>query len=348
MARGWVWLQLSLAWLPMWALFAAIIVIVHGNSIESATIGSLRMICPAALLGIVVYKFASRMPWPYPFRISFVAVHALAAVLYAVIWYVLICVIDSLVTRQVVIEAGPGHGIFLLTGAWLYLVVAGVAYANLAAQRSAKIEAQAARMQLDALRSQLHPHFLFNALHTIVQLIPLEPRGAARAAEQLAGILRTTIEQRRDLVPLAEEWTLVERYLAIERIRFGERLRIDTQIPPAALTALLPSFALQTLVENALRHGAAPRSQQTCVAIRAELDSGGLLVRVSDDGVGADLGAVSSAGGTGLRRLRERMRWLYGDGARLELSSAPGSGFVATLHVPEASDDGDEESEWRT
>jgi Histidine kinase len=336
-ARGWLWLQLSVAWLPMWALFAAIIVIVHGSSLGNAAIGSLRMIAPAAVLGFVVYKFASRLPWPHPFRIAFVVAHILAAGLYAISWYVLICVIDSFVFGYIVVDAGPGHGIFMLTGAWLYIVVAGVAYANLAAQRTVRIEAQAARMQLDTLRSQLHPHFLFNALHTIVQLIPTNPRAATHAVEQLAGVLRTTIEEQRDIIPLSEEWLFVERYLAIERIRFGDRLSVHVEIPGAARSALLPSFALQTLVENAVRHAAAPRVETTQVTISALIENLILRLRVIDDGPGADVAQIERGTGTGLRRLRERMHWLYGDNARLNLISGSGDGFTAILIVPQVS-----------
>ena len=260
MSRGWVWLQLAVAWLPMWALFAAAIVLVHGLSLRSAMVASLRMIVPGVLLGIAVYRFASRMRWPHPFQLSFVAMHVLAAGLYGVSWFALISVIESLARGRLAIFPGPGIGLFLLTGIWLYIVVAGVAYANLAAQRTAMIEALAARTQLDTLRSQLHPHFLFNALHTVVQLIPTDPRAATRAAEQLAGALRTTFEEQRDLISLAEECAFVERYLAIESIRFGDRLSVSIEIDDLAREALLPSFALQTLVENSVRHGAAPRT----------------------------------------------------------------------------------------
>jgi two-component system, LytTR family, sensor kinase len=335
MARGWVWLQLSIAWLPMWALFAAIIVIVHGATVGSAAIGSLRMIAPAAVLAFLVYKFASRMPWPHPFRLGFIGVHVLAAILYAITWYVLICAIDSLVLGYLVTEAGAGRGIFILTGIWLYIVVVGVAYANLAAQRTAKIEAQAARMQLDALRSQLHPHFLFNALHAIVQLIPMNPRAATHAAEQLAGALRTTITEQRDMISLAEEWAFVERYLAIERIRFGDRLGVVTEISEIARSALLPSFALQTLVENSVRHAATPRIEATQVTILASVTNGMLTLRVTDDGAGTDPVEIERSAGTGIRRLRERMRWLYGDRAQLNLASSVGRGFTATLIVPQ-------------
>jgi hypothetical protein len=330
MPSGWIWLQLAVAWLPMWALFTAVIVMVHGQSLGSAAVASLRMIAPGALLGIAVYRFASRMPWPHPFQMSFVAMHVLAAGLYGASWFVLISAIDSLLRGQLVI------GLFLLTGIWLYIVVAGVAYANLAAQRTAVIEAHTARMQLDTLRSQLHPHFLFNALHTVVQLIPTDPRAATRAAEQLADVLRTAIEEQRDLVSVAEEWAFVERYLAIERIRFGDRLTANVEIEELAREAMLPSFSLQTLVENAVRHGAAPRIEATHLHVSATLVDRALSIRVADNGVGGDIAQVERSTGTGLRRLRERMRWLYGDRARLDLSSARTGGFIATLVVPQA------------
>jgi hypothetical protein len=335
MPRAWMWGQLLIAWLPMWAMFTAMIVIMHGNDVTDAAIGSGRMILPGAILGIAVYKFAARVAWPHPFRFAFIVTHALAAAVFAAAWYAIICVIDALVLGHFSWRVGPGFAPFLITGIWLYVVVASSAYATLAGQRAAKLEAHAARMQLDTLRNQLHPHFLFNALHTVVQLIPLDPKAAVGAAEQLAGALRTAIEERRDLITLSEEWAFVQRYLAIERIRFGERLHIDMVIDEQALGASLPSFALQTLVENALRHGAAPRVEATRVTISATLAAGTLTLKVADDGAGADQQTLETGTGTGLRRLRERLRWLYGDGARLECTSQPGAGFVANLAVPQ-------------
>jgi len=337
--RAWVWLQLAGAWLPMWAFFSAVIVIVHGSSVHSAMVAALRMVLPGALLGVVVYRLAARTPWPHPFRFGFVALHVGASLAYAGIWYLLVSAIDSVLAGQLRPMVGPGFGLFMLTGLCLYAIVAGVAYANLAARRSAELQAQAARAQLDALRAQLHPHFLFNALHTVVQLIPTDPRGAVRAAEQLAAALRTAIEERRDQVTLREEWTFVERYLALEGIRFGTRLRVQAVIAPEAEQMLLPSFALQTLVENAVRHGAAPRVEPTTLSIAARRDGATLLLDVRDDGIGADPAAIEQASGSGLRRLRERLRWLYGDGAELRIAGAPGAGCHATLRVPQHGDD---------
>jgi hypothetical protein len=334
MARGWLWLQLTLAWLPMWALFTALIVIAHGSPIGSAAIASARMIVPGAMLGYFVYKLTLRVPWPHPFRLGFIGVHILAAILYAVIWFLLVSLIDSIVVGRITAMIGPGIGPFLITGVWLYIVVAGVAYTNRAVQRSAQVESHAARMQLAELRAQLHPHFLFNALHTVVQLIPSDPRTAVTAAELLAGILRGVLEEKDDLITFARELAFVEQVLGIERIRFGERLVVRIDASEAVSELLVPSFSLQTLVENAVRHGAAPRVETTHVSIAARIDNDTLVLTVADDGAGANASAIEQSNGTGLRRLRERLRWLYGDRARLDIDSNLSQGFSATLRLP--------------
>jgi signal transduction histidine kinase len=326
--------QLVVAWLPMWALFTTMIVIMHGSSVADAAIGSGRMIAPGAALGIFVYKFATRTQWPHPFRIGFIGLHALAAAVFASVWYAAICTIDAIVTGRFSLSVGPGYSPFLITGVWLYVVVASSAYATIQAQRAAKLEAHAAQMQLHTLRAQLHPHFLFNALHTVVQLIPLDARAAVAAAEQLAAALRTAIEEKRDRISLAEEWAFVQRYLAIERIRFGERLRVVDDLAIATHALSIPSFALQTLVENAVRHAAAPRIDLTTIRIAASLRGAMLELTVSDDGAGVDVRTIENGAGTGLRRLRERLYWLYGERARLDLVSAVGEGFSAVLTIP--------------
>jgi LytS/YehU family sensor histidine kinase len=126
----------------------------------------------------------------------------------------------------------------------------------------------------------------------------------------------------------------VRDYLAIERIRFGDRLRTSDALDPAALACRLPAFALQTLVENAVRHAAAPRVEPTTLAIVARIEDGALVVSVSDDGPGADLASIVRSTGTGLRRLREQLKWLHGGAAALALTSEPGAGFNARLSVP--------------
>ena len=333
MGRAWIWTQWLIGWLPVAALFAVLMMTVHGAGFASALHYSLRLMATAAVLGLVVHRVTARLPWPHPMQLSFIAWHALGAALYAAAWVAANSVVESLVVGRVVLVMGPGIAAYLVTGVWFYVMIAGVAYAQRAAARNAQLEALQARSQLAALRAQLHPHFLFNALHTVVQLIPLDPERATRAAEQLAALLRASFDNPREQVTLREEWAVVQLYLDIEAIRFAERLQIDAEFQPGALDELVPSFALQTLVENAVRHGAAPRVEATTIQVRARKEAGPLLVVVEDDGMGAEPAALE-AGGTGLRRLRERLGWLHGGGASLTLKTAPGRGLRAELRLP--------------
>ncbi|MDB4917671.1 MAG: hypothetical protein JWM95_5315, partial [Gemmatimonadetes bacterium] len=258
MSRRSIWVQVLTGWVPVWGLFAALLVGVHGTSWHSATLLGLRMVVSAGVLSLAVRKFTQRLPWPRHVRPSFVAAHAAMAIVYSLTWHALNSAIESIVRGRLVVVLGPGIMAYLSAGIWLYVMIAGICYATTATERAAQAEGNAAKSQLAALRSHLHPHFLFNAMHTVVQLIPLDPARAALAAEQLAGLLRRAIEEDRDLVPVSEEWSFVKRYLALERIRFGDRLRVHVDIDARVNESLIPLFALQTLVENAVRHGAAP------------------------------------------------------------------------------------------
>ena len=332
-SRAWIWVQLAIGWLPVWALLTVLMTAVHGGSLAAAAPGALRLVVGAAVLGVLVHRFVASHPWPHPLRPIFVAQHLAAMTLYALGCMVSYSVIESLLRREPVIVVGPGFMAFFVTGAWFYLMVAAVAYANQAASRASRLMALEARGQLAVLRGQVHPHFLFNALHTVVQLIPVDPRGASRAAELLADVLRTSLAEPRDSVTLAQEWEFVRRYLEIERIRFGERLLVNDDLDPAALSCRLPAFALQTLVENAVRHVAGPRVEPTTLTIAARVEDDVLVVVVADDGPGADLAAIAQSSGTGLRRLREQLKWLHGSAAALVLASQPGAGLTARLSI---------------
>jgi sensor histidine kinase YesM len=226
----------------------------------------------------------------------------------------------------------------LVLGAWLYVMIAGTMYAARATERVTRAEAVAVRAQLAALRSQLNPHFLFNALHTVVHLIPERPGDASRAAEQVAGLLRTSIEEGRDLVSVEEELAFVQRYVDIERLRFGDRLVVQIEADAEAREQEVPAFAIQTLVENAVRHGASPNVAATTIRVTTVVGAGMLTIAVSDTGAGADRSAGLEQRGTGLRHLRERLAVLYGPRASLHLDSSPGAGFTARLTLPGSDD----------
>jgi len=331
-------IPLVAAWAALWGLFTMLMVTTHGTPVASAAVTSFQMMVAASIAAVPAYRFTQWRPLPHPFRVTFIFEQLAAAAVFSVSWFLLISGLQSLVLGHRVLVLGPGLAPFLATGMWLYFAVAGVAYSLHAQRRAAELQANAARTQLAALRAQLHPHFLFNALHTVVQLVPTDPKAAQHAAEQLAEALRTTLDEQRDTLPLADEWAFVERYLALETIRFGDRLVLQVDIEPDAREAMLPSFALQTLVENAVRHGAGPRPEATRVGIRAWREGRNLKVTVVDDGGGASIESLRAARTGGIDRLRERMRTLYGDSARLELGNLPGSGFTAALTIAQDDD----------
>lgn len=338
--RRLVWLQLLFGWLPIWALFATLIFTSHPDvEPPAAALISLRMIVAAALLGLVVERLMQRVPWPREFQFRFIAIHIAGAAAYSMAWVLLNSAIESAIRGRAVLVVGVGVPSFLAVGVWLYITVAGVVYATQATERAARAEAHAARAQLAALRGQLNPHFLFNALHTVVQLIPRSPQQASQSAEQLAGLLRTTIEEDRDLIPVHEELAFIQRYLELERVRFGNRLRVSFDIADTAREALIPSFALQTLVENAVRHGVEPKIDPTDLFITGSVDGGTLHVAVRDTGSGATAQGVQGSVGTGLRRLRERLAALHGSQARLDVAAEAAGGFSASLAIPQSGDE---------
>lgn len=292
-------------------------------------------VAAGAVVAYLVYRFVRRVPWPRPFRLRFALLNLGAAFATGLLWFGLSVVIESLlVGRPLEVRSANGEATFLFLGTFLYAVVAGVAYSLEAAARVARAEAVAARTQLAVLRAQLHPHFLFNALHAVVQLIPVDPARAAEAAELVASLLRTTIEEDRNEVSLGEEWDFVSRYLEVEHIRFGDRLRVRTEVVPDLLDERIPSFALQTLVENAVRHGAAHRVAPTEIVVSAERTGRDLTLSVWNTGDRLPPGPMQHGVGTGLSRLRERLVFLYGDAARLTCGAREDGGFEAVLVVP--------------
>jgi len=190
--------------------------------------------------------------------------------------------------------------------------------------------------QLAALRAQVNPHFLFNSLNSIAQLIVTEPRKAEACVERLAEIYRYLLHRTNaDFVPLAEELSVAESYLEIERARFGDALRVEEHIDARARDLLLPSLILQPLVENAVKHGISPKVGGGRVTIEARILDGDLRLAVRDTGVGlvGDQRAIYEHG-VGLRNVRDRLLRLYGADYAPQVVSQPGAGTTVTLRIP--------------
>jgi two-component system LytT family sensor kinase len=191
-------------------------------------------------------------------------------------------------------------------------------------RRSLGLAASLAKARLEALKMQLQPHFLFNSLNAIAELVHRDPAAAEEMLIALSDLLRLTLSTSGEQeLPLARELELVERYLAIEHVRYGDRLRFERDVAPGTEAALVPTFLLQPLVENAVRHGLEPRGEAGNLRISTRREGEQLRLTVADNGVGLPGGRVPREG-VGLSNTRARLRELYGDAGTFELRSDRG------------------------
>jgi two-component system LytT family sensor kinase len=202
--------------------------------------------------------------------------------------------------------------------------------------QAAQLAARLAEARLGALRMQLHPHFLFNSLNAITVLVrDQRTREATSMLELLSDVLRQVLRtDPSHEVALTEELRFLKQYLAIEQVRFSDRLTVMFAVDADVRDAAVPGFVLQPLVENALRHGLADRSEEGVVEIGARRDGGDLVLWVRDNGVGLPSGDAARGPGLGLANTRERLATLYGVRARLDLAASPGGGTTATIRLP--------------
>ena len=201
--------------------------------------------------------------------------------------------------------------------------------------RLERMERSFSQARLNALRMQLDPHFLFNALNTISAQVEREPRLARAMIEHLGDLLRLSLEAReRQELPLHEEMAFLDHYLAIQKIRFGAALRVETGIAPEVKYALVPCFVVQPLVENAIRHGISRRASGGEVRVTAQQSADRLVIRVSDDGVGLpESWTLETSTGLGLSVTRERIAGLHPDG-RFTVRRRAGGGTEAEIVLP--------------
>jgi len=338
-ATGWAALATVYA-----ALYAA-----TGASFGMAIRGSLALVVPGALLGLISLRLARRWPWTPGARGSFFAklapvVLGLAAASTA--GGIALGALDArIVTGAARWPSVPIMVWQLVLSTVIHLALTGIGYAWQTAEalreakdRAARADVLRARAELELLRSQLHPHFVLNVLHALLGLIRRDPGLAERALERLGELLRfgQWVQQTgSDWVPLAREWDFVRSYLELERLRLGERLRLEIHADGEALQVAVPPFALQPLVENAIVHAVAPRAGGGRVVVSAQRVNGCLRLSVCDDGPGATEAAIAASPRMGLRLLQERLAALYAGRARLAFEAPEGGGFRALLELPD-------------
>jgi len=203
-----------------------------------------------------------------------------------------------------------------------------------------KLEQQQMRLneaRLAALSSQINPHFLFNTLNSVTALIRLDPEQARQVVQRLSKILRRLLRQQENLITLGEELSFIDDYLAIEMVRFGDKLRFVKEIDPATLDLLVPSMLLQPLVENSIRHGLASKVDGGTIRVRSLIAGGRLQILVEDDGVGIPEAKLATLfeHGIGVNNVNERLKVLFGAEYRMWIDSRLGEGTSTGIELPE-------------
>lgn len=294
----------------------------------------------------LIVLLAHRFPLQRPLRVRAVVIHVGAFLLVAstasAVWAAV-----GMWLRPTPRSFGMMWWGWFLTGlpftVLVYAAVVGIAYtvshrARLREQeRHAETMARAlAEAQLATLRMQLRPHFLFNTLNAVMALVrDNDGERAISAVAMLSDLLRSTLRLGAVAeVPLGEEIAFTRRYLAIEQLRFGQRLRVSIDVPADTIDLAVPTFVLQPFVENAVRHGILPRPTGGTVTITARRLDGDVVLTVQDDGVGLPAQTPSAPAGVGVPNARRTLQQLYGTRAELQLAEAPGGGAAVTIRLP--------------
>lgn len=261
------------------------------------------------------------------------------------------CAMAGVVLIAIGLSRPDEYGAFMSGSLWISLLVGTVAslsvtgYETMRGQlevtslalKSKQLDEERARKlaleaQLASLESRVHPHFLFNTLNSISELVHDDPAAAERVIGQLASLLRSSLDSGSlPLVPLEQEFRIVRDYLAIERVRFGERLRYELHLPDGLADVLVPRLALQTIVENSVKHAVSPRREGASIVVRATESGSRIRLDVEDDGPGFDADAVPD--GHGLALVRARLAMTSGGRASLHIESSPGRSCVS-LDLP--------------
>jgi two-component system, LytTR family, sensor kinase len=335
------------AWTPLLVLYAVMIGWSRRMPIDEALTAALRTVIWSAVLGVGVLWLARRWSWPARPTPRFFAVHGGMALLYALLW-------DLLILNDIRGGMGSWTAALIETSPWihwqtfeavlLYAALCGFAWTQQAAERSraqtervAQAEALRARAELDALRGRLDPHFLFNTLHAVTVLIRRDPVAAEQAVERLSALLRYVLDAKqggRDEVSLADELAFTDAYLELESLRLGDRLHIERRFADDVLDHPVPSLVLQPLVENAIKHAIARKASGGTVRLGGYLEAQHLVLTVQDDGPGPAAGDTARGTGVGLDALRQRLAARFGDAATLLVASTQGEGFTVTLRLP--------------
>ncbi len=330
------------------------------SNVWNVLINVICNVAPAFLLGIAVGELCQKFKWSEGKQLWFILLHIAVGISFAFLW----CFF-TLVNLSVWVLLRDGVWAFnwwgnyalqwqFLSGLMAYLTITSSVYVQQAneglrieTQRNADLEmrtirAESARQQaeLNAIRSQLNPHFLFNTLHSLMALVRTDSAAAETAIEQFAQMLRYVLQSQSESnldnsdVLFADEWEFIETYLKLEKLRLGARLKVTSNIEKAAFDCRIPAFLLQPLIENSIKWAISPRIAGGEICVNAQVEDKFLKISVNDNGAGTTPEKLVNAKGFGLRLIREMLAARYGETASLKIETALNQGFTVNLIIP--------------
>jgi len=350
------WILILCAWTIVALLFTVreiVVASVHGGHVNWVIVGVIELVywnVWAACTPLVV-ALAKRFPLTGQRFVSHIAIHTVTSFMMAPLGSVTAYFLSRGLLELLFRMTDPGALRLLstftvsvlsmsFTGILTYWLVVGlyqsVHFYQAAMERqtiAAQLETQLSHAELENLKSQLHPHFLFNSLHTIGVLMQEDVEAASHLLVSLGDLLRMALERRENEITLRSELEFIGKYLEIEQTRFHDRLKVRMDVPPDLLGVYVPSLALQPLVENAIKHGISVDSAAGRLEIAAQRNNGRVSLRVRDDGPGLAPGSRLRFG-VGLTNVQARLKQLYGDESSLELTRGDGRGCEAIITIP--------------
>jgi two-component system LytT family sensor kinase len=349
------WILIPCAWTMVGLLFTVqeiVVAKVHGGHVNWVFV-VIEFVYWYVWAGYtpLVTGLAKRFPLTGPRFGTHIAIHTITALLVAPLASVTEYFLSGGLLRLLFRITDPGAPLLLptftvsvlsmsFTGVLTYWLVVGlyqsIHFYQAAMERqtiAAQLETQLSHAELQNLKSQLHPHFLFNSLHTIGVLMQEDVDAAGHLLVSLGDLLRMALERRENEITLQSELEFVGKYLEIEQTRFHDRLKVHVDVPPELLGVYVPSLALQPLVENAIKHGISVDSAAGRLEISAQRHNGRVRLCVRDDGPGPAPGSRLRLG-VGLTNVQSRLKQIYGDESLLELTGGDGRGCEAIITIP--------------
>lgn len=343
------WLLIAVGWVTYACLLAVATIFIRayaGKPIQAFATSASWLGCAATWFAAtpLLLTLAKRFPLTPDRWLSSLAVHVVSGItisfLLLSVYAVAFCVIldqrflptfGDLIVSTLRLE--------ILTYAFVICLIHGVDYYGKYRERERRalqLETKLAQAELQALKMQMHPHFLFNTLNSIAVLIAIDPKGARRMLMQLSDLLRATVEKSGiQEVPLREELEFARNYLEIEQTRFQDRLKIQLEIAPDVLDAQVPNLILQPLLENAIKHGISPRTQTGVIQVSAQRQNGSVRIRVRDNGVGLKYRRPEDVPrGVGIGNTEARLSQLYGAAHKFVIQPVSTGGVEVNIEIP--------------